>query len=164
MASQRGRVCSCGAAMGAAGAQCFGTRVVQRGLHKRFHDRVVPLLAAALRKSRMWGEVEVERGLVAARLRLWPDIVATQLSTGDRVCGDVSFASLFADPFPARVARDPLRAVAAETREEWEVKKYLPALFVSDAPHAFTPLVCESGGRMGPMTRNFSEDALRVPG
>jgi len=35
---------------------------------------------------------------------------------------------------------------------------------VSDAPHAFTPLLRESGGRMGPMTRNFSEHALRVPG
>jgi len=54
--------------------------------------------------------------------------------------------------------------VAADTREEWKVKKYVPALFVSDAPHAFTPLVWESGGRMGTMTGWFLEDAIVVPG
>jgi len=85
MAGLRGRVCTCGGSVGVAGAHFFGTSGVQRGRHKRLHDHVVLLLAAALRKSGMWGWVEVERGLDGARLRLRPDLVATRLSTGEPV-------------------------------------------------------------------------------
>jgi len=164
MAGLRGRVCSCGLAVGAAGSHFFGTCAVQRGRHKRLHNHVVLLLAAALRNSGMWGEVEVERGLDGNRLHLRPDLEATRLSSGVRTWGDVSFASPSADPFPARVARDPLRAVAAEAREAWKVGKYTSSLFVSTPPHALTPLVWESGGRMGPLTGSFLRDAMDTPG
>ena len=45
------RVCSCEAALGAAGTHFFGTCEVQRGRHKRLQDHVVLLLAAALRRA-----------------------------------------------------------------------------------------------------------------
>jgi len=162
------RVCSCGAALGAAGTHFFGTCEVQRGRHKRLHDHVVLLLAAALRRAGGWGAVKEERGWDGARDRLRPDLVATRVATGVRRWGDVSFASPFARPFPDREVGEPLRAVAAEAREAWKVGKYTPALPASTLPHAFTPLVWEVcgwfGPQTGPQTAAFLRDALGSPG
>jgi len=121
------RVCSCGAALDAAGTHFFGTCDDQRGRHMRLHHHVVLMLAAALRRAGGWGEVERERGLDGARDRLRPDLVATRAVTGVRTWEDVSFASPFARPFPDQVAGEPLRSVAAEVREASKVGKYAPA-------------------------------------
>jgi len=112
-AGLRGRVCACGAAVGASGAHFLGTCVVQRGRHQRLHSHVVRLLAAALRRAGGWTDIAVEVGLDGVRDHLRPDLVATCTSTGVRTWGDVSFASPFADDIPARASIEPLRAVVA---------------------------------------------------
>jgi len=50
------------------------------------------------------------------------------------------------------VRATPLRAVAAAEREAVKRATYVPALPVSDPPHAFTPLLWEALKRVGPAT------------
>jgi len=70
-------------------------------------------------------------------------------------------------PWPDRVAPQvraaPLRDVAAAAREAHERATYVPALQTSDTPHAFTPLVCEALGRIGPATAAWLRAALAGP-
>ena len=159
-----GARCRCGAAVGVDGRHFLGTCAVQRGRHMRLHNHLVQLVAAALRRSGVWGSVVVEVGLDGARATLRPDLRATRTSTGGVAWGDVSVTSPFPTALVSRVAVAPLRAVAAETREAYKVSKYAPALPASNPPHSFTPLVWEVYGRVGPQTADWLRTALGVPG
>jgi len=130
----------------------------------RLHNHLVQLVAAALRRAGVWATVVVGVGLDNARATLRPDLRATRVSTGGVAWGDVSVTSPFTPALASRVAVEPLRAVAAETREAYKVSKYAPALPASNPPHTFTPLVSEVYGRVGPQTADWLGTALGVPG
>ena len=121
-------------------------------------------LAAALRRTGVWGDVVVERGLDGARALLRPDVRASRLSSGVRTWGDVSVTWPSTDTFARRVEREPLRAVLAELREREKVRKYASSLPAAPRPDAFTPLVWEVFGRMGPLTATWLREALGTPG
>jgi len=156
--------CSCRAAVTPDGCHFLGTCAVQRGRRQRLHNHIVHLLAAALRRTGAWGDVVVERGLDGARARLRPDLRATRLTTGVRTWGDVSVTWPSTDTFARRVEREPLRAVLAELRERDKVRKYASSLPAAPRPDAFTPLVWEVFGRMGPLTATWLREALGTPG
>jgi len=156
--------CSCWAAVRPDGCHFLGTCAVQRGRRQRLHDHLVHLLAAVLRRTGVWGDVVVERGLDGARALLRPDVRASRLSSGVRTWGDVSVTWLSTDTFARRVEREPLRAVLAELREREKVRKYASSLPAAPRPDAFTPLVWEVFGRMGPLTATWLREALGTPG
>eukprot|EP00168_Porphyra_purpurea_P014710 TRINITY_DN4290_c0_g1_i3.p2 TRINITY_DN4290_c0_g1~~TRINITY_DN4290_c0_g1_i3.p2 ORF type:complete len:264 (-),score=32.34 TRINITY_DN4290_c0_g1_i3:411-1202(-) len=159
-----GAFCRCGAWVGADWWHFFGTCEVQTGRHNDLQNHAVRLLAAALRRSGLWADVAEERGLAGARALLRPDLTATCRTTGVQVWGDESFISPSQDELPDRVVAEPLRTVAADERERTKVRKYTPSLPVSTPPHAFTPVVWEACGRVGPMTAAWLRTALSVPG
>eukprot|EP00168_Porphyra_purpurea_P007917 TRINITY_DN1994_c0_g1_i9.p2 TRINITY_DN1994_c0_g1~~TRINITY_DN1994_c0_g1_i9.p2 ORF type:complete len:114 (+),score=24.37 TRINITY_DN1994_c0_g1_i9:522-863(+) len=57
----------------------------------------------------------------------------------------------------------PLRAVALAVREAAKNATYVPALPSTTPPHAFTPLVWEALGRVGPATDACLRAALASP-
>jgi len=103
----------------------------------RLHNHLVQLVAAALRRERVWDPVVVEVGLDDARATLRPDLRATRVATGGVAWGDVSDTSPFTPAMASREAVEPLRAVAAETPEAYMVSKYALALPISNPPHTF---------------------------
>jgi len=94
----------------------------------------------------------VEVGLDGTGGDLRPDLRATAAATAAVTRGDVSVAWSWPDAVAARVRTSPLRAVAAAEREAAKRAAYVPALPTTDPPHAFTPLVWEALGRVGPAT------------
>eukprot|EP00168_Porphyra_purpurea_P021062 TRINITY_DN916_c0_g1_i4.p2 TRINITY_DN916_c0_g1~~TRINITY_DN916_c0_g1_i4.p2 ORF type:complete len:273 (-),score=34.68 TRINITY_DN916_c0_g1_i4:487-1305(-) len=159
-----GARCRCDAAVDVGGLHFLGTCEVQFGRHVRLHNRNVHLLAAALRRAGVWGDVAVEVRLDGARADLRPDLRATRVATGSVAWGDASVASPFARRMAPWVVGAPLQAAAAETREAYKVSKYAPALFVTAPAQTFTPLVWEVFGRVGPQTAAWLRTALGVPG
>jgi len=127
------------------------------------HHHIVALVAAALRRAPAWREVDVEVGLDGTSGDLRPDLRATAAATASVTWGDVSVAWPWPDAVAARVRTSPLRAVAAAEREAAKRAAYVPALPASDPPHAFTPLVWEALGRIGPATDAWLTAALAGP-
>ena len=67
------------------------------------------------------------------------------------------------DAIAGQVRATPLRAVAAAAREARKRATYIPALPAGHPPHAFTPLVWEALGRIGPATDAWLAAALAGP-
>jgi len=155
--------CSCGAAVEANGRHFFTACPAQAARRTSVHHHIVRLVAAALRRAPRWGAVAVETSLDGTRAARRPDFRATAAATAAVTWGDVSVASPWPDAVAAQVRATPLRPVAAAEREAVKRAAYVPALPVSDPPHAFTPLVWEALGRVGPATDAWLKAALAGP-
>ena len=155
--------CSCGAAVEATGRHFFTACPAQAARRTSVHHHIVRLVAAALRRAPRWGAVAVEASLDGTRAGRRPDFRATEAATAAVTWGDVSVASPWPDSVAAQVRATPLRAVAAATREAVKRTAYVPALPVTAPPHAFTPLVWEALGRVGPATDAWLTAALAGP-
>jgi len=127
------------------------------------HHHIVALVAAALRRAPAWREVGVEVGLDGTGGDRRPDLRATAAATAAVTWGDVSVAWPWPEAVAAQVRTSPLRAVAAAAREAAKRAAYVPALPMTDPPHAFTPLVWEALGRIGPATDAWLKAALAGP-
>jgi len=127
------------------------------------HHHIVALVAAALRRAPRWGSVVIEAPLDGSGGARRPDLRATDATTAAVTWADVSVAWPWPDAVAAQVRAAPLRAVAAALREARKRATYVPALPVTDPPHAFTPLVWEALGRIGPATDVWLAAALAGP-
>jgi len=127
------------------------------------HHHIVALVAAALRRAPAWREVGVEVGLDGTGGDRRPDLRATAAATAAVTWGDVSVAWPWPDEVAAQLRTSPLRVVAAAAREAAKRAAYVPALPMTDPPHAFTPLVWEALGQIGPATDAWLKAALAGP-
>jgi len=155
--------CSCGAAADAGGRHFLSFCPAQVARRTAVHHHIVSLVAAALRRAPRWGEVMVEAPLDGSGGARRPDLRATDATTAAVTWGDVSVAWPWPDAVAAQVRATPLRAVAAAAREARKRAVYVPALPVTGPPHAFTPLVWEALGRIGPATDAWLAAALAGP-
>jgi len=155
--------CSCGAAVDATGRHFFTACPAQVSRRTALHHHIVRLVAAALRRAPAWGAVAIEASLDGTRAARRPDLRATEAATAAVTWGDVSVASPWPDTVAAQVCATPLRAVGAAAREAVKRTANVPALPVTDPPHAFTPLVWEALGRVGPATDAWLTAALAGP-
>jgi len=105
-----------------------------------------------MRRAPRWGAVAVEAPLDGSGGARRPDLRATDATTAAVTWCYVSVAWPWPDAVAAQVRATPLRAVAAAAHEGRKRTTYVPALPVTDPPHAFTPLVWEALGRIGPAT------------
>lgn len=156
--------CRCAADADAAGRHVFSPCAEQEGRTTRLHNRITHVVVAALRRAPAWGEARAEVGLDGARDTLRPDLRAVEAATGAVTWGDVSVASPFALRMQPRVVAAPVVPVAAVGREADKEAKYAPRLPAGPPRHAFTPLVWEAYGRVGPATARWLRDALSGPG
>jgi len=127
------------------------------------HRHIVALVAAALRRAPAWREVGVEVGLDGTGGDRRPDLRANAASRAAVTWSDLSVAWPWPDEIAAQVRTSPLRAVAAAAREAAKRAAYVPALPTTDPPKAFTPLVWEALGRIGPATDAWLKAALAGP-
>ena len=155
--------CSCGAAADAGSRHFLSFCPAQVARRTAVHHHIVSLVAAALRRAPRWGEVVVEAPLDGSGGARRPDLRATDATTAAVTWGDVSVAWPWPDAVAAQVRATPLRVVAAAAREARKRALYVPALPVTDPPHAFTPLVWEALGRIGPATDAWLAGALAGP-
>jgi len=155
--------CACGAAADPAGRHFLSACPSQVARRTAVHHHIVALVAAALRRALAWREVDVEVGLEGTGGDLRPDLRATAAATAAVTWGDVSVAWPWPDAVAARVRTSHLRAVAAAEREAAKRAAYVPALPTTDPPHAFTALVWEELGRVGPSTDAWLKAALAGP-
>jgi len=155
--------CSCGAVADATGRHFLAACPAQVARRTGLHHHIARLVAAALRRAPAWGAVAVEVSLDGTRDARRPDLRATAAATAAVTWADVSVASPWPDLVASRVRATPLRAVAAAEREAAKRAAYVPALPMSDPPHAFTPLVWEALGRVGPATDAWLTAALAGP-
>ena len=155
--------CACGAAVDPAGRHFLTACSAQVSRRTAVHHHIVALVAAALRRAPQWREVAVEADLDGTAGALRPDLRATAAATAAVTWGDVSVAWPWAAAVAARVRAEPLRVVAGAARETHKRAVYVPALPASAPPHAFTPLVWEALGRIGPATDAWLKLALAGP-
>jgi len=155
--------CSCGATVDPAGRHFLGSCSAQVARRTAVHHHIVGLVAAALRRAPKWGAVEVERDLDGSDGACRPDLRATEAVTAAVTWGDVSVAWPWPDLVAPQVRAARLRAVAAAAREAHKRATYVPALPMSDTPHAFPPLVWKALGRIGPSTAAWLRAALAGP-
>jgi len=155
--------CSCGATVDPAGRHFLSSCSAQVARRTAVHHHIVGLVAAALRRAPKWGAVEVERALDGSDGARRPDLRATEAATAAVTWGDVSVAWPWPDWVAPQVRAAPLCAVAAAAREAAKRATYVPALPSSDTPHAFTPIVWEALGRIGPATAAWLRAALAGP-
>ena len=155
--------CSCGAAGDAGSRHFLSFCPAQVARRTAVHHHIMSLVAAALRRAPRWGEVVVEAPLDGSGGARRPDLRATDATTAAVTWGDVSVAWPWPDAIAAQVRATPLRAVAAAAREARKRALYVPALPVTNPPHAFTPLVWEALGRIGPATEKWLAAALAGP-
>jgi len=155
--------CACGAAADAGGRHFLTACSAHSARRTALHHHIVSLVAAALRRAPRWGAVAVERPLDGTDGALRPDVRATEAATGAVTWTDVSVASPWPDTVAARVRTTPLRAVAAVDREAAKTALYAPELPASTPPHAFTPVVWETRGRIGPASDAWLKAALAGP-
>ena len=155
--------CSCGAAADAGGRHFLSFCPAQVARRTAVHHHIVSLVAAAMRRAPLWGAVAVESPLDGSGGARRPDLRATDATTAAVTWCDVSVAWPWPDAVAAQVRATPLRAVAAAAREARKRATYVPALPVTDPPHAFTPLVWEALGRIGPATDVWLAAALAGP-
>jgi len=120
-------------------------------------------VAAALRRAPKWGAVAVECPLDGTDSARRPDLCATEAGTGAVTWGDASVACPWPDSVAAPVRLSPLRPATALAREAVKHRTYVPALPATNTPYAFTPLVWESLGRIGPATDTWLKTTLAVP-
>jgi len=152
--------CSCGAAADAGSRHVLSFCPAQGSRRTAVHHHIVSLVAAALRRAPRWAAVAVEAPLDGSGGARRPDLRATDATTAAVAWGDVSVAWPWPDAVAAQVRATPLRAVAAAAREARTRALYVPARPVTDPPHAFTPLVWEALGRIGPATDAWLAAAL----
>ena len=155
--------CSCGAAADAGGRHFLSFCPAQVARRTAVHHHIVSLVAAALRRAPRWGAVVVEAPLDGSGGARRPDLRATDATTAAMTWADVSVARPWPDAVAAQVRATPLGAVAAAAREARKRATYVPALPVTAPPHAFTPLVWEALGRIGPATDAWLAGALAGP-
>ena len=155
--------CACGAAADVGGRHFLAACPAQSARRTALHHHIVGLVAAALRRAPRWGAVAVERALDGTDGALRPDFRATEAATGAVTWCDVSVASPWPDAVAHRVRASPLRAAAAADREAAKTARYGPSLPATNPPHAFSPLVWEARGRVGPATDAWLKAALAGP-
>jgi len=155
--------CACGAPADPAGRHFLSACRAQVARRTAVHHHIEALVAATLRRAPAWREVVVEAGLDGTGGDLPPDLRATAAATAAVTWGDVSVAWPWPDAVAARVRTSPLLAVAAAELEAAKRAAYVPALPTTDPPHAFTPLVWEALGRVGPATDAWLKAALAGP-
>jgi len=155
--------CSGGAAVDPAGRHFLTSCPAQAGRRTATHDHIVGLVAAALRRAPKWTGVAIERRLPGSGGARRPDLRATEAATAAVTWCDVSVAWPWADSVAAQVRTAPLCVVAGAAREAHKRARYVPALPAADPPHAFTPLVWEALGRIGPETDAWLKPARAGP-
>jgi len=155
--------CSSGATVDPAGRHFLSTCSAQVARRTAVHHHIVGLVAAALRRAPKWGAVEVERPLDGSDGTRRPDLRGTKAATAAVTWGDVSVACPWPDWVAPLGLAAPLRAFAAAAREASKRTTYVPALPTSDTPHAFTPIVWQALGRIGPATAAWLRAALAGP-
>ena len=155
--------CSCGAATDAGGRHFLSFCPAQVGWRTAVHDHIVSLVAAALRRAPRWGTAVVEAPLDGSGGARRPDLRATDATTAAFTWADVSVAWPWPDAVASQVRATPLRALAAAACEARKRATHVPALPVTDPPHAFAPIVWEALGRIGPVTDAWVAAALAGP-
>jgi len=155
--------CSCGATADPAGRHFLAACSAQVARRTAVHHHIVGLVAAALRRAPKWGDVVLEPRLDGSDGARRPDLRATEAATAAVTWADVSVAWPWPDRVAPQVRAAPLRAVAAAAREATKRATYVPALPAPDTPPAFTPLVWEALGRIGPATDAWLRAVLAGP-
>jgi len=156
--------CVCGADVDPHGAHFLGDCPERAPGRTRRHSRILYLVRDALVASPEWTDVVLERAVDtdadAGAHGVRFDVRAARVGSGAQTWGDVSVAATPSPKFLARVAAEPSVAASAVRREAKKVAKYGHRLPPADPPWAFTPLVWESHGRVGPATADFLRTAL----
>jgi len=155
--------CPCGASVDAAGRHFLAACPAQGARRTALHHFLVRRVVAALRRAPRWGAVAVEAALDGSGGALRPDVRATEAATGAVTWLDVSVAGPWGDAAARAVRTAPLWPAAAAARERAKVAHYAPALPASAPPHAFTPVVWEALGRVGPASDQWLKTALAGP-
>jgi len=155
--------CSCGAVADVGGRHLLSFCPAQVARRTAVHHHIVSLVVAALCRAPRWGAVVAAAPLDGSDGARRPDLRATDAATAAVTWADVSVAWPWPDAVAAQVRTTPLRAVAAAAREARKRATYVPALPAGHPPHAFTPLVWEALGRIGPATDAWLAAALAGP-